>query len=380
MNKLFLLIFIVVFLFSSCDFVSKTKDKTEEKTNFVGVWFTYEEIKELCKNNDSAEQLEENIKNILIELQKYNVNNIFLHVRAFDDCFYKSQLFQVSEYCKNEKGELKFDILAHFIKVAKDYNISIHAWLNPYRIRNDNNTDKISQNSFADKILSENINDERIIITNNVIYYNPAYPEVQNYVLSVIRELIENYKIDGVHIDDYFYPTTDLKIDEIIYKTYIDNGGVLPIDDFRRNAVNSLVSSMYSLVKKYNSDILVSISPSADIQKNYNNSYADIKLWAESRGYADILIPQLYYGFEHSTMPFNDLLNEWLSLQSEKTKIVIGLAVYKNNEKDIYAGNGENEWIDNNDVVLRQIVTLSNSLAEGWSYFSVSHLLNNKNH
>lgn len=376
MKKLFLLILAVVLLFSSCNFNHSQMDKTQENTKFIAVWFTYEEIKNLCEKSNSIEELEKNVKNTLTELQRYNVNSIFLHARAFDDCFYKSEIFQVSEYCKNEKGELKFDVLEYFIKLAKNYNISIHAWLNPYRIRNDNRIDKISANSFAGKILSENIEDERIIITDNSIYYNPAYPEVQNYVLNGIRELLENYKIDGIHIDDYFYPTTDQKIDEIIYEEYIANGGVLNLADFRRNAVNSLISSMYSLVKSFDSNILVSISPSADIAKNYNNSYADIKLWASNDGYADILIPQLYFGFEHSTMPFNNLLNEWLSLQNENTKIIIGLAVYKSNTKDEYAGAGEYEWVESDDVILRQIETIKNSFAYGWSYFSASHLLN----
>lgn len=379
MKKLFLLILAVVLLFSSCNFSALEEDKTEENSKFIGVWITYKEIEELCKNSNSAEELQHNISNVLTELQKYKVNNIFLHARAFDDCFYKSEIFQVSEYCKNENGKLKFDILDYFIKLAKEYNISIHAWLNPYRVRNDNNIEKIPINSYAGQILTKNKEDERIIITDNSIYYNPAYPEVQNYVLNGIRELLNNYDVDGIHIDDYFYPTTDQKIDEIIYEEYVANGGVLSLADFRRNAVNSLVSSIYSLVKSYDNNILVSISPSADIEKNYKNSYADIKLWAQNGGYADILIPQLYFGFEHSTMPFNNLLNEWLALQNENTKIVIGLAVYKSNTKDEYAGAGEYEWLENNDVILRQIETIENSFAYGWSYFSASHLINNQN-
>lgn len=377
MKKLFLLILAVVLIFSSCNFNCSQEDKTKENSKFIGVWITYKEIEELCIKSNSAEELELNINNVLTEFKKYKVNNVFLHIRAFDDCFYKSVNYQVSEYCKNEKGDLKFDILDYFIKYAKDHNILIHAWLNPYRIRNDNNIEKISINSFAGQILTKNNKDERIIITDNATYYNPAYPDVQNYVLSGIREILNNYDIDGIHIDDYFYPATDKKIDEIIYKEYIATGGELNLADFRRNAVNSLVSSIYSLVKSYDNDILVSISPSADIEKNYNDSYADIKLWAENRGYADILIPQLYFGFEHSTMPFNNLLDEWLTLQNENTKIVIGLAVYKSNEKDVYAGKGENEWIENDDVILRQIETIESSLAFGWSYFSASHLLNN---
>lgn len=375
MKKIFLLILVVVFLFSACTFLSETEqDKSTENQKFIATWFTYKEIQQLCNKSESTEDLKNNINSILIALKKYKVNNIFLHVRAFDDCFYSSSIYNVSDYCQDENGDLKFDILKCFIEIAEEHNIYIHAWINPYRIRNDNQTDKIISHSFAEEILAENSDDERIIVTDNSIYYNPAYPEVQNYVLSGIREILENYNVSGIHIDDYFYPTTDEEIDKIIYSNYIKNGGVLTLDDFRRNAVNSLVSSIYSLVKTYEKDILVSISPSADIEKNYSNSYADVKLWAQNDGYADILIPQLYYGFNHSTMPFAELLNEWLELDNGNTKIVPGLAVYKAGSEDIYAQNGKNEWLENNNIIAQQIYNINNLSGYGWAYFSASYL------
>ena len=119
---------------------------------------------------------------------------------------------------------------------------------------------------------------------------------------------------------------------------------------------------------------MVSISPSADIEKNYDNYYADVTLWTQNKGYADIIIPQLYYGFEHLTMPFNELLNKWMNLQSENTKIVIGLAVYKAGKEDIYAKSGSNEWLENTNIIANQINAIYNSNAYGWSYFSASYL------
>ncbi len=379
LKKLILLLFAVTILFSSCSFSADTQeDKTYKNHRFVGVWFTYKEIEELCGNSSNERELKENINEILIELKDYKVNNIFLHARAFDDCFYYSSNFNVSDYCKDENGNLKFDILNFFIELASEHNIAVHAWINPYRIRNDNQVEKIPKNSFGGQILSKNSNDERIIITHNSIYYNPAYPEVKNYVLNGIREILENYNINGIHIDDYFYPTTDETIDKVIYNDYLKCGGELNINDFRRNAVNSLISSIYSLVKSFKNDICVSISPSADIEKNYVNSYADVKLWAQNEGYADIIIPQLYYGFNHSTMPFKDLLNKWLTLQNENTKIVIGLAVYKAGTEDIYAQEGSNEWLENNNVIAEQICSLNSAGAYGWVYFSSSFLYENK--
>lgn len=378
MKKLFLLILAVVFMLSSCSFLPESQqDKSTENQKFIATWVTYKEIQKLCNQSKSEEELINNINNVLITLKKYKVNNIFLHARAFDDCFYSSSIFNVSDYCKDENGNLKFDILKYFIEIAEDYSINIHAWINPYRIRNDNQTDKIMPDSFAGEILGKNIDDERIIVTENSIYYNPAYHEIQNYVLSGIREILENYNVSGIHIDDYFYPTTDEEIDKKIFNNYIKHGGTLNRADFRRNAVNSLVSSIYSLVKSYDSNILVSISPSADIEKNYSNSYADIRLWAQNDGYADILIPQLYYGFNHSTMPFDKLLNEWIALDNDNTKIVPGLAVYKSGCEDVYAQNGKNEWLKNDNVIAQQIYNINNENGYGWSYFSASYLFEN---
>ena len=87
----------------------------------------------------------------------------------------------------------------------------------------------------------------------------------------------------------------------------------------------------------------------------------------------------VYYGFEHSTMPFNDLLNEWMSLQGQNTKIVIGLAVYKSGTEDVYAKEGGKEWLENNNVISNQITNINNMDAFGWSYFSSSCLCKNIN-
>lgn len=375
-----MLFLVVTILFTSCSNVSEPEeDKITENDKFIGVWFTYKEIKGLCDDCNDAEEFTKSINGIIKLLKSYKVNNIFLQVRAFDDCFYNSLIYNVSDYCKDNEGKLKFDILKYFIEIADKQGIAVHAWINPYRIRNDNDTDKIFPNSFADKILKENSDDERIIITDNSIYYNPAYSDVQSYILNGIREIFENYNVSGIHIDDYFYPTSNENIDKNIYNDYLKKGGELNLADFRRSAVNSLVSSIYSLVKSHNDDIIFSISPSADIDKNYNSYYADVKLWSQKSGYADILIPQLYYGFNHSTMPFDTLLNDWISMQDTDTKIVIGLAVYKAGVEDVYAKDGSDEWLKNNNIIGEQICSSNNANAFGWSYFSASYLYKSMN-
>ncbi len=382
MKKILALVLTIIFIFSGCE---KTKDENikivnPKIENIIGVWINYNEIQNLIDDCDNQSQLNEKIYSMLNEFAKYNINTIFLHCRAFDDCFYASEIYQPSIYCMNENNKLKFNILKSFLDCSQDYNIEIHAWINPYRIRKDNKTDLINKNTLAGEWYAQNPQDPRLIITENSIFYNPAYIEVQKYVLSGIKEILDNYNVEGIHIDDYFYPTTSEMIDTEIYNKYIKNGGNLSLADFRRQNVNSLVTSIYSLVKSYDNNLIFSISPSADIDMDYNTHYADVELWASQKGYADYLIPQIYFGFEHETMPFEMVLNEWSNLKTDNTKIAIGLSIYKSGIVDSYAKSGSSEWIDNTDILKRQISTINNNeKTNGYSYYSCEYLLNDFN-
>ena len=382
MKKFLALILIVIFMFSSCEKSTKENAVTPQSSNenIIGVWINYNEIQNFTNDCDNQTQLNEKIISMLNEFRKYNINTIFLHLRAFDDCFYSSKIYPPSEYCVNDNNELKFDILQSFIDCSKDFNIEIHAWVNPYRIRKDNKTDLINKNTLAGRWYAENPNDQRLIITENNIFYNPAYIEVQKYVLSGIKEILDNYSVGGIHIDDYFYPTTSEKIDTEIYNDYIENGGTLSLADFRRQNINTLMTSIYSLVKSYNKDLCFSISPSADIDADFNSHYADVKLWALEKGYADYLIPQIYFGFQHETMPFETILNEWLKLKTDNSKISIGLSIYKSGKIDNYAKSGSNEWLDNTNILKRQISIINNNEnLNGYVYYSCEYLLNDFN-
>ncbi len=340
----------------------------------IATWINYEEIKMIVNSSNSYDEFLDAVKNNVLKLSEYGINTIFLHVRAFDDSFYKSEITPPSDYCA-VNGNLQYDILRTFIDVCKNYDIQIHAWINPYRIRNDSDLSKI-KSSYANSILKENEKDEKIIITDNSVYYNPAYLENQQYILSCAREILNNYEIDGIHIDDYFYPIKNDEIDSIIYKKYVDSGGTQSKADFRRENVNSLVISLYNLVKSFDEKLIFSISPNANIEYNFNELYADVKLWSSESGYADYIIPQIYYGFDNSKMPFTEILKKWLELNKGENKIIIGLAVYKCGIEDIYAGTGKNEWIDNSSIISKQIKFAYESGCDGVAFYSASHLYN----
>ncbi len=377
MKRIFLTLIIMSLLLTSCTKKDSVNDKSDisqdNNEKIIATWITYYEIKQLVDKSDNEGDFESLVCEKIRNLNRYSINNIFLHVRAFDDSFYKSDIFPVSSYCSDAKGNLKFDVLQIFLKVCHSLNVKVHAWINPYRIRNDSDISKINEKSFAYQLL--NGDSEKLIKTDSVIYYNPSYTDIQLYVLDGVREILDNYSVDGIHIDDYFYPTTSIDIDEKAYEKYEKAGGTLELDDFRRQNVDSLVSSIYSLVKSYNDRLVFSISPSGDINKNLNELYADVVLWMKTAGYADYIIPQIYYGYDNENMPFQKVLNEWIKIAGKKCKIVIGLGLYKSGSIDIYAGKGKNEWIDYSDILSRQIRLSFDNNADGVSFYSYSYLI-----
>lgn len=376
LNKFFSLLLVFSLILSSC---SKTTpqildENTDNKKceNIIATWVTYKEIETLIKDAVNEKSFSELVYDKLSVLRNYGINTIFLHVRAFDDALYTSATFPISEYCKNDKGNLNFDVLKVFINEAEKLNINIHAWINPYRVRNDGKTEKLTENNFFNYLYKNE--PTALIISESFIYYNPASTQVQKHILDGIREILSNYSVSGIHFDDYFYPTSDEAIDK---KYYNEVNMKISLSDFRRMCVDNLISSVYCLVKSYNHDLIFSVSPSADIEKNYNSNYADVKKWLNADGYADWIIPQIYFGFNHETMPFLDVLKNWRDISSSSTaKLIIGLSLYKSGNVDKYAGTGEREWIENSSVISEQIKALKSENTNSYAIYSSSFLYN----
>ncbi|MGN0568897.1 MAG: glycoside hydrolase family 10 protein [Candidatus Fimenecus sp.] len=379
-KKSILIILVFAFVFSSCE--KSTNDNTAPpeipSRYIIGAWINYNEIHELVDSASNQSEFDETVESKLKILNTYDVNTVFLHCRAFDDCFYQSDIFPVSEYASNETGELKFDVLETFIRISKKYNIQIHAWINPYRIRKDGIKEKVNPLSPAYEIINSGNLSQELILCDNAIYYNPASGSAQKRILQGIREILENYKVAGIHFDDYFYPSTSNDIDNLFYNEYTEKGGKLSLQDYRRQCVNTMISSVYSLIKSYDDDLIFSISPAANIDSNYNSSYAEVALWTQSQGYADWIIPQIYFGFDHEKMPFLKVLEQWKNLTAEsQVKLIIGLPLYKSGKEDVYAGAGAQEWQINSDIILRQIKYINDEeRIGGYVFYSASYLYN----
>lgn len=339
----------------------------------VAAWIYYNEIENFVKNSNSESEFTENIENAVDRLTQYAVNTIVLHVRAFDDAFYKSDIFPVSKYCADSNGNLKFDVLKCFVEVCREKGVKLWCWINPYRINKADDISVIKKGYFQYDALNSK-NEQMLIRSANGVYYNPADGQVKHHIIDGIREILENYDVDGIHFDDYFYPRTDKDFDSSYYDKYKSDGGILSLSDFRRENVNSLIYSVCALTRKYGK--VFSISPISNIEQNVNSYYANVKLWATSQSYVDYIIPQIYFGFENSVQPFAETLKKWIELTGDSGKLLIGLAVYKSGTTDSYAKTGKDEW-KSRDVISKEIDFICKNYKNvGFVYYSASFIYN----
>ena len=371
-QKLLIILSIFLFFFIDATISYAKRNNYPKEINDKEIRAVYISYLEYLKyfNGGSKTVNQAKISKMIDNIKSNSLNCIILHVSPFSDSIYKSKIFPYSYTLTGVEGKNPgFDYLAYFIKEAHAKDIKIYAWINPYRISFDNDTKYISKDNPAYRLL----NTSSILIDKNGIYYNPASEIVKNLIVRQVEELIKNYSIDGIHFDDYFYIQSD--IDKIEYKSYIENSGTLNLSDFRLKQTNDLIERVYKTIKKKNKEIIFSIAPDGNINNNYEYHYADVKTWLKESNYIDMIMPQIYYGFENEYSPFKKVLDNWLKLRENKNiQVVPVLASYKVGEIDKEAGTGKNEWIDNKNIIKEQISLINTYNLNGYAFFRYDFL------
>ena len=358
-----ILTILLCFLFlSGCN--SNQKPAVKKPAAFIsGVWITYSEVDDMLKDGDFKENYELALK----KCRSKRITDIFLAVRPFCNSLYRSEFFPQNEYSK----QYDFDILSYCIEKAHLSGIRLHAWINPYRVSSQGTS--IAELPDDSPVRAMNAGEDYIV--SNGIYLNPASPAALRLITDGVREICVNYTVDGIHFDDYFYPTSDENFDKTSYEKYIETTAD-PIDlgEYRTANVNSLISSVYTAVKFCSKDIVFSVSPCASIEKNKNEYFADVKTWCDN-GCVDIIIPQLYFGFKYpdENFRFDNLLREWKALISDTdTRMVIGLGVYKTGTD---AEPDREEWVNGEEIIKRQIeICRKDERISGYVLFSLSDI------
>ncbi|HJF52241.1 MAG TPA: family 10 glycosylhydrolase [Butyricicoccus pullicaecorum] len=277
---------------------------------------------------------------ILDNCVKWGLNAVFLQVRPSGDALYKSDLFPWSKYLTGSVGTAPqdgFDPLEYWVEAAHKRGLELHAWINPYRITRGKDTE---WNQLPSTHPAKMNPDWVVKYSDGNYYFNPGIPEVRDLVTRGAVEIVQNYDVDGLHMDDYFYPGTDFN-DAATYQKY--GSSFSNIADFRRDSVNQLVAQLDTAVHNIDPDIQFGISPSGiwankstdprgsntNGSEHYVSSYADSLYWIEN-GLVDYIIPQIYWEIGHKLADFATLADWWNdAVAGSDVHLYIGMGAYR---------------------------------------------------
>lgn len=317
-----------------------------------GIWISYIELSEIL-TGQSRDSFRKNISEVFDNCVSFGINTVYVHVRSHSDAYYRSELFPWSRYVTGTLGsDPGFDPLDIMINEAHSRGLSFQAWINPLRACSTSQLSSYGNYPVYSYATGTGTAGNYVVDVNGTYYLNPAYDEITELIAAGASEILANYDVDGLHIDDYFYPTTDASFDSSAYSA----SGYGSLSDFRFANCDRMVSELYSAVKSANPSAVFSVSVQGRIDNNYTQLYADVRKWCTNPGYLDVIIPQIYYGFENSAAPYQSTLDEWEKLaQRGGIPLVTGLSVSKIGIEDTWAGSGKYEWINNSDIISRQL-------------------------
>ena len=301
----------------------------------------------LSQGLTSAEQKKE-LLTIIETANSVNLNTIFFQVRPACDAFYKSSIEPWSEFLTGTMGKPPapfYDPLTFAVEECHKRGIELHAWINPFRARFDKEkvTSPVSKNHVS------KLHPNWICEYGNYLWLDPGEPQVRNYVLKIVIDIIKRYDIDGIHFDDYFYPYKTKNIlgkiipfpDKATKKKF---GKGMSLDNWRRQNINEFVESLYTTVKMIKPWVKVGISPFGiwrpGVPKTikagvdaFGDLYADSKLWL-NKGWLDYFVPQLYWRIDPPDQSYPVLLNWWITQNTKKRILAPGNSLVKIPERD----------------------------------------------
>ena len=316
---------------------------------FRGVWVATIENLDFPVHQ-SAEAFRRDYAKMVDNIAKANFNAVIFQIRPACDAFYPSRINSWSQNLTGADGAgiRDFDPLRFMVDETHRRGLEFHAWFNPYRVVG--NT-QLSKASYLKKLSPQNFarcHPELVLSVpqggkNNLLILNPGEPAVMKHIVDTVREVVNNYNIDAVHFDDYFYPYSGFSDQDLA--TYRRRGGKMNIDDWRRQNVNSVIVAIRRGLDEYEKNtkrkIRFGISPfgiwanrsslpegslTGGLQ-SYFTQHADTRLWVR-KGYIDYIVPQLYWEFSHETAAYAALVDWWsAAVRGTGTKLFIGHAV-----------------------------------------------------
>ncbi len=329
-----------------------------EEETMRGVWIsTVANLDYPSSQGLSKAELTAELDEMLDTMEQAGLNAAFFQVRPCADSFYPSKIFPYSVYFTGEQGQPpaeSFDPLAYLVEQAHARGIQVHAWVNPYRItQNSPGSWQAGMEQLAEWHPARQ-RPELVRLYQGNLYFDPGQPAARELIVQGVQEILDNYPVDGVHIDDYFYPGQEFDDGE----TYAAYGAGLSLEDFRRQSVNDLVRQLSQAARGAGRQFgaapfgiwanASSMEGGSDTQgtQSYSDHYADSLKWMQE-GWLDYIAPQLYWYSGQPEADFTKLL-EWWSNQAEATgcRLCPGIAAYKamgGDQAEPWQGCGEIE-------------------------------------
>lgn len=352
------------------------------KREFRGVWVaTVKNIDWPSKPGLSTQEQKDELIKLLDQHHKEGINAIILQVRPATDALYAKSFEPWSEYLTGEQGKAPdpfYDPLKFAIEECHKRGMELHAWFNPYRATFNNKESSIS----PDHITKRKKN--WFFTYDGRQLFNPGLPEVRDYIVKVILNVVDNYDIDGIHFDDYFYPYSvkgQFINDAAAFAKY--NDGIADIKDWRRHNVDLLIHTLSDSIHAHKKYVKFGISPFG-IWKNisqdpegsetaggdsYYGQFADSRKWVQE-GWVDYINPQIYWAFETSAAPYDKLV-DWWSNHTYGRHLYIGQGAYKVN----FAR--EASWRQASQIGRQIRYNRANPRVQGSVFFSSKSLTNN---
>lgn len=343
------------------------------------------------------------LQKMIENMASYKINTMIFQVRPNNDAYYESALNPWSRYITGTEGKNPgFDVLKYVIDETKKYNIKVHAWMNPYRVSSAsltqlNMTKEEYLNTLDELNFAKRHPEHTILDGDQKIILSPSHPEVIDFVAKTIMEVVDNYDVEGVHIDDYFYPYAKIPEEKEYedYLAYRENESQ-SFDDFRRMNVDKMIKRIHDELKKLFSKngkkVLFGISPFAIYRTHssiveggwdkgsynapgalqcYSALYSDVYKWMEEK-WIDYVVPQVYFPFERKDVTYHDL-TKWWSTRCEETgtTLYIGMGLYQ---------MGSNEVWQNPKEIVNQLAFNQNFVnVKGTIFFTYRDLVKGQN-
>ncbi len=337
-RRSFLTVILSAILFFQVININTVETVAEERLK--GIWVsTVMNLDYPSTKTKDASILKKEADTIIEKCSEMGITDIFFQVRPTADAFYKSEFYPWSQYLTGSQGTAPtdgFDPLEYWIDKCHSKDMRLHAWINPYRVTNQPEISSVDSLAISNPARQ---NPQWVIKYEGKMYFDPAVPEVRQLVIDGVMEIVENYDVDGIHFDDYFYPGQNFN-DDASYSQY---GNGKDRAQWRRENVDTLIKALNENIKRYDSDIQFGISPSGVWANKKNNElgsntsgsesyyklYADTRKWA-LEGWIDYIAPQIYWEIGHSSVDYKTIAQWWAdTLKNSQCKLYIGLADYK---------------------------------------------------